>query len=124
MTGPEITDEDVEDVAEWLHPIWFESDHGRGQTYGDLLRAVRGALESRAGAMHDRWAVGERERIAAQVEAHSCCGAPSLCGATCQDSEEAEIVARGAKLIASLIRSFSSPPHGPGPDPARIGGMR
>lgn len=59
--GSLITDEDVQDVAEWLHPVWFNSEHGTSQTYSDLERAVRGALESRADAMRDRWVAAARE---------------------------------------------------------------
>lgn len=65
MTEPQITDQDVRDIAEWLHPLWFDSEHGRSQTYGQLEQAVRGALESRGPAMHDRWV---RAAVAAELD--------------------------------------------------------
>lgn len=79
-SGPDITDQDVGDVAEWLHPLWFESDYGRSQTYGQLLEAVRGALESRAGAMHDRWVAGAEDRLVPLLRsAANLCARSPLC---------------------------------------------
>lgn len=60
----------------------------------------------RDGAGNAQFPAEERERIAQQVEAYDCCGAPSLCGAICQDSAEADAIAQGAKPIAALIRTF------------------
>jgi hypothetical protein len=46
------------------------------------------------------------EDVAVMVEHCACCGAPSICGARCQDGEEADAVTRAAKPIVSMIRTW------------------
>ncbi len=40
------------------------------------------------------------------VERQRCCGAPSLCGAACQDSADDDAIARGAEPMARRLRMW------------------
>lgn len=82
----------------------------------DVLAGLARLAESRA-ADDQRW----RQALAR----YACCGAPNLCGASCQDDEQSWLLARAERTIrgleaecATLAEALDAVTHEFTPDPA------
>lgn len=56
-----------------------------------------------AEAQRDEARSAERARVVAWLRANACCGAPSICGARCQDDEISDVLARSGGVIADYL---------------------
>lgn len=105
-TGPQITAEDVAGAVAAKDAAW---QAGRRLGELDVITAVL-ASTLRPGGLVARAVAAELERLAGAVEACRCCGAPSICGAACQSSEEDDLLSRSAPAWAIWIRNYAAMP--------------
>jgi hypothetical protein len=110
---PPVLGEDVTRLDGIRRVLYGRLDRA-GVRITDRIRGLVAVLVPAVAALltqaRDAGAAEERERaadaIADYVERQRCCGSPSACGAICQDSEEADAIARAAKPLAALIRTW------------------